>query len=170
MRIVAHVLTGLRIIAAPFLWLSIIGDRLDIAFAILVLAAASDVMDGRMVRRFGKPSVLGGYYDATADFVVLFTAFLAFAAIGAFPTWLPALVALAFVLFLMTSRAGPTIYDPVGRYIGAILYVAAIATAFAPLAWMQAAIQWTTLTSLAFTMVARLFYAAVALMRVVRHA
>ena len=123
-----HMLTLLRAASAPLLFGLLVFERLDEALALLVFAAITDLIDGPLVRRFGSPSRAGAYFDAWADFLVVAAAFSGFAVLEIYPAWLVGLIALSFILFIVSARFTPTIYDPLGRYIGGLLYVAAWVT------------------------------------------
>ncbi len=153
-----HVLTGLRLVSAVLLWWLVTRLHLWTAFACLAFAALTDATDGPLVRRFGVPSRAGAYFDVIADFAVIFAAFAAFAAIGVYPAWLAALIAFVFAAFLLSSRLTPAIYDPVGRHIGGVLFVAVAATLLFPDLMVQQVILWTVTGALAATLAARAFY------------
>ena len=150
-----QLLTGLRLLSAPLLWWLIVNFFLGAALVCLALAMISDAVDGALARRFGFPSRAGAYFDATADFAVIAAGFAAFTWIGIYPFWLVGMIGLAFVVFLVTSRLTPSIYDPVGRYIGGVLYAAAFATLLLPDALLQHTILWTATGALAITLGAR---------------
>lgn len=157
-----HLLTGMRLLSAPLLWWLVTGFALGAALVCLALAMFSDAIDGALVRRFGVPSRAGAYFDATADLAVIMAAFGAFAWIGIYPYWLVGLISLAFVVFLLTSRLTPSIYDPVGRYIGGVLYAAAFTTLVLPDILAQHTILWTATGALTITISARAVHALAA--------
>jgi phosphatidylglycerophosphate synthase len=160
MQLAPHVLTALRLLSAPLLWWLIGGGALGWALALLVLAMISDYADGQIARRWGRPSTAGAYFDVVADFAVIVAVFAGLAAGGALPPWLPILIAAAFALFLATSRAGPTIYDPVGRYVGALLFSAAALALAVPLPAVMTAVLWVSTAALIATIAARAAYVA----------
>lgn len=125
----------------------------------------SDAVDGSLVRRFGAPSRAGAYFDATADFAVIVAGLGAFSYLEIYPAWLVAMTTLAFVAFLLSSRLTQAIYDPVGRYIGGILYTAIVATLVLQDVLLQGVVLLTVTASLAMTLVARAAYTLVALVR-----
>jgi CDP-diacylglycerol--glycerol-3-phosphate 3-phosphatidyltransferase/cardiolipin synthase len=89
----------------------------------LAFACATDVADGYLARRLGAVSSRGAYLDVTADFLVVLAGFAGFAARGVYPWWLPWIIVLMFAQFIVTSRAGRPVYDPVGKYYGALLFL-----------------------------------------------
>jgi phosphatidylglycerophosphate synthase len=155
-------LTGLRLVSAPLLWWLVTSLEFQSALICLGLAMLSDAVDGSLVRRFGVPSRAGAYFDATADFAVIAAAFSAFAYLEIYPVWLVALITLVFLVFLLSSRVTPTIYDPIGRYIGGILFVAVAATLLLHDFLMQGVILSVATGSLGITLSARMAYALAA--------
>lgn len=101
----ANALTALRLLAAPLLALAILAGAPLLAALLFGLAVATDLFDGRVARRFGEVSPLGGLLDHATDagFVALGLAALAWE--GVVPALLPLLVALAFAQYTWDSRA-----------------------------------------------------------------
>ncbi len=163
LALLPQILTGLRLLGAPLIWWLVTNFAPGAALVGLALAMISDAVDGALVRRFGVPSRAGAYFDVTADFAVIVAAFGAFAWIGIYPFWLEGLIGLAFVAFLLTSRLTPSIYDPVGRHIGGILYVAAFATLALPDMLAQHTILWAATGALVITIGARAVHTLAAL-------
>jgi CDP-diacylglycerol--glycerol-3-phosphate 3-phosphatidyltransferase/cardiolipin synthase len=93
------------------------------ALSLLALAMLTDVLDGFLARRMNQCTPAGAYLDAAADFAVILAAFAALVAHDIFPLWLPLLLAGMFLQFLLTSTLGKPVYDPVGKYLGAVLYL-----------------------------------------------
>jgi CDP-diacylglycerol--glycerol-3-phosphate 3-phosphatidyltransferase/cardiolipin synthase len=91
---------------------------------LFLLAIATDLADGYLARRLGVSSNLGAYFDATADFFVIMSTFAAFAIIALYPAWLLIIIASMFTQFLVTSRFGKPVYDPIGRHYGTFLFAA----------------------------------------------
>ncbi len=80
------------------------------AAALFAIIAASDVLDGRLARRFAAASGRGGMLDHGADIAFLLTALGTYAGLGKAPWWVPASIAAAFAVYVATSlrgRAGP---------------------------------------------------------------
>lgn len=104
---------------------------------LFLLVIASDLLDGYIARRLGASSNLGAYFDVTADFLVIMTTFVAFTVIGIYPFWLLAIITFMFAQFIVTSKSGRPIYDPIGRHYGTFLFAAiGLTLAFpSPLLW-----------------------------------
>ena len=144
----ADVLSGARIpLALAFMLVS----QRNARFAILAVAAASDLLDGWIARRLG-PSRLGAFIDPVADKLFMLAAFLVVAASGRLAWYeIAGLLlrdAVATVAFLVVSVRGRPASIP-ARAGGKAVTVAQVATLVAflldsdllrPLAWATAAI------------------------------
>ena len=157
-RLLPQLLTAIRLASAPLLWWLVTNLDFQAALVCLGFAIASDAVDGFLTRRLGSSSRAGAYFDVTADFAVIVAGFSAFVYLGVYPAWLVALIVLAFLVFLLSSRRTPTIYDPVGRYIGGILFAALGATLLFQDLLVQGVILMTVTASLAITLAARAAY------------
>jgi phosphatidylglycerophosphate synthase len=123
----ANALTGIRLLLAPVLALSIARDAPLAASAVFWIAVATDVLDGVVARRFGESTPFGGLVDHAVDatFVTVGTAALAHA--GALPVPLPPLIAVAFLQYALDARtrAGRGLRaSALGRWNGIAYYVA----------------------------------------------
>jgi cardiolipin synthase len=123
----ANALTGLRFLLAPALAWAMQADAAGAALAAFALAVATDFADGRVARRFGEASALGGFLDHATDatFVAAGLASLAFAV--RIPAPLPPLVLAAFAQYALDSRrAGAPLAlraSALGRWNGVAYFV-----------------------------------------------
>ena len=101
----ANALTALRFAAAPVCSLAIVNDCYGLALASFGLAVATDWVDGRVARRFGETSPLGGMFDHATDATFVLLGCGALAVRGELPAVLPLLIGLAFVQYVLDSRA-----------------------------------------------------------------
>lgn len=101
----ANALTGLRFAAALPLACAIAAGAAALAAACLAAAVATDLLDGRVARRFGESSALGGLLDHAADATTVVSGLAALAWRGAVPALLPPLIVLAFAQYALDSRA-----------------------------------------------------------------
>jgi phosphatidylglycerophosphate synthase len=101
----ANALTALRLAAAPLLALCVVGKEPLCAALLFALAVATDLLDGRIARRFGEVSPLGGLLDHATDAAFVSIGLGALAWVGAMPAPLPFLVAAAFAQYVWDSRA-----------------------------------------------------------------
>jgi cardiolipin synthase len=78
-------------LVVPVAWLLARGEYTQTLW-LFAIAAASDGLDGFLAKRFGWTSELGKVLDPLADKLLLVTAFIVLAVIGATPIWLTVLV------------------------------------------------------------------------------
>ena len=95
-------LTMLRLLGLPFILIAMIYRRHEIALALFLAAAATDIIDGTIARRLGQRTELGAYLDPLSDKLLLSSAFIAQALIGAIPWWLTILVLSRDMVMLAT--------------------------------------------------------------------
>ena len=117
------VVTGLRVAVAPLFVYTLSNCQATSAFGLLLFAAFTDVLDGYLARKLGACSIFGAYFDATADFLFILIAFGAFVMQGVYPAWTLLVIGGMFLQFVLTSRLGQPVYDPVGKYYGMFLFV-----------------------------------------------
>ncbi len=115
-------ITGLRLLLAPFLWAALWHFEPIRALPLFSLVALTDVLDGVAARRLNASTGAGAYFDATADFLVLFGSFAVLVLHRLYPAWLLLLLLGMFGQFVFTSRSQHPVYDPVGKHYGTALY------------------------------------------------
>jgi cardiolipin synthase len=92
LRAVPNLLTMLRLVAVPFLVITILDARYEIALLIFVVAGATDAVDGRLARSLNQSTRLGQYLDPIADKLMLSTLFLTTTMAGLVPRYVTVLV------------------------------------------------------------------------------
>jgi cardiolipin synthase len=100
---VPNQLTFLRLGIVPFFIVLMFYEQYAWALLILLLAAATDAMDGLLARSLNQKSSLGAYLDPIADKLLLSSSFVVLALEGRMPRWLTILVLGRDVLILMTA-------------------------------------------------------------------
>ena len=116
-----NILTLVRIVLCPFILWSITVGLLGFAFFLFALAALTDVLDGRLARRYGTDTKAGAYLDVIADFALVSMTTTGLVLIGTLPVWLLVLEGLMFGQFVLTPRDGGLVYDPFGKHYGTML-------------------------------------------------
>lgn len=106
---IGNLLTALRVVLTPVFVTLVIAAPQSLLWgwlAVLVFAAvaASDVWDGRFVRRWGRESRLGRFFDHFADIGFLLPALAVYVWLGLMPWWVPATVAAAFAFYVIDSQ------------------------------------------------------------------
>jgi len=142
----ANALTALRLLAAPICAWSVLEDRRRVAAALFAFAVASDLADGPLARKRGEASTFGGLFDHTVDAIFVATLLVALAARGVVTAILPALVVVAFVQYVLDSRAlaGKQLRTSALGRVNGIAYFALAGTPVVRdalgLAWPEAAV------------------------------
>lgn len=132
----ANLLTGVRLLLVlPFAFYMAHGDRRSAVLALLVwtVAVITDLLDGRVARRRGTVTPMGGTFDHTTDFLFVTSGLFAGAARGAFPWILPVLIVAAFAQYTIDSywvhRHRKLRGSKLGRYNGILYFVPTCADA-----------------------------------------
>jgi cardiolipin synthase len=71
-----NLLTLLRIFLVPILIVAVLERRFQVAFALFLVAAFTDAMDGLLARWLSQHTMLGQYLDPVADKLMLSSLFL----------------------------------------------------------------------------------------------
>ena len=126
----ANALTALRLaLVIPFAFFMAAGDMRNARFALLAMlvALATDFLDGPIARRAGTASAFGGTFDHTSDFLFVTCGLFAGATRGAFPWILPVLITAAFAQYFIDSywihQRGRLRKSGLGRYNGMLYFV-----------------------------------------------
>jgi cardiolipin synthase len=122
----ANALTLLRLLLALPFALAVRADSAWLATLVFTLAAASDFADGRIARRRGEISALGGFLDHAVDATFVSVGAAALASVGVLPVALAPLIALAFVQYALDSklmRSRGLRGSALGRWNGIAYYV-----------------------------------------------
>ena len=82
LRMAPNLLTLLRIVLVPILILTVLERRFQVAFALFLVAACTDAMDGLLARWLRQSTMLGQYLDPVADKLMLSSLFLALTWMG----------------------------------------------------------------------------------------
>lgn len=124
----ANGVSGLRLLCvAPCAWAVVAGLPV-LAAALFAFAVATDFVDGPLARRRGEVSWLGGLLDHAIDATFVTFVLAALATRGEVPALLPALVAAAFLQYVLDSRAlaGRRLRaSALGRWNGILYFVLA---------------------------------------------
>jgi phosphatidylglycerophosphate synthase len=117
------IITSLRVVALPFLLYSF-NQQIQVAtYTMFLFAICTDFLDGYAAKKLEATSTLGSYFDVTADFLFVSGMFLTFILEDVYPNWILLLIVTVFVQFMLTSLYSKrTIYDPVGKYYGSLMY------------------------------------------------
>ena len=123
----ANQLTFLRLVAVPFFVLAILSGRFDIALALFIAAAVTDLLDGLTARMLRQRTPLGAYLDPAADKLLMTAAFILMTdypsmfkdipMVARLPIWLSVLaisrdIFIVLIALLMYLAYGRTRFEP----------------------------------------------------------
>ena len=80
-----NLITLARLLLAPLAVLMIVSQRFPEAFAVFLVAGASDAVDGFIAKRFDLRTELGAYLDPLADKALLVSIYVTLAVVGELP-------------------------------------------------------------------------------------
>lgn len=127
-KAIPSLITIIRIILAPFFIITFINNYLVLSTFIYFLAVATDAIDGYLARILDSSTSAGAYLDISADLILVLSGFTAFIITGIYPGWILLVIIFMFLQFIATSRAKIPVYDPVGKYYGAFLFLIIFST------------------------------------------
>ena len=130
--LIPTIISSLRIAVLPLFFYFYNPTKTVPCLVLLAFSASTDFFDGYTARKLGATSRFGAYYDATTDFALVIGIFAIFTVNGLYPVWLPLLIAVSYVQFIVTSHYAKKLYDPVGKYIGSALYIGIALTLIFP--------------------------------------
>lgn len=102
---IPNLLSFLRLVGVPFFLMLILQGHDVAAVVLLAMAGLSDLVDGRIARRFNQMSQLGEMLDPIADRFYIFATLLGLAMRGIIPWWLLAVLVGRDVLLLLLLPA-----------------------------------------------------------------
>ncbi|MFA5365845.1 MAG: CDP-alcohol phosphatidyltransferase family protein [Candidatus Bathyarchaeia archaeon] len=122
-RNIPNAITSLRLVALPFLICSFSLELTFAVYALFLFSIGTDFLDGYLARRTKSASKLGSHLDASVDFLFITGMYGVFISKGLFQPWILLFITLVFAQFVLTNfYAKQTIYDPVGKYYGSLLF------------------------------------------------
>jgi phosphatidylglycerophosphate synthase len=130
--LIPSIISSFRIAVLPLFFYVYNSENIIPCLALIAFSAGTDFFDGYSARKLEATSRFGAYYDATTDFALVIGIFGFFTIKGFYPIWLPFLIDISFVLFILTSYYTKKIYDPIGRFIGSALYIGIVLTLVFP--------------------------------------
>ena len=133
-------LSFFRITLAPVFYQLLIQDNW-ISLPVFVAACGTDILDGYFARKLNRTSDPGVILDAIADFTLISFAYVVFVSRGVYPTWILLLTTLALLQFVFTYKLFKK-PDPLGRYIGTMLYFSVFLTLVFPFGVLQQTFLW----------------------------
>lgn len=109
----ANALTAGRVLLTP-IFVALVGAAPAepvlgwLAVLVFAIVAASDVIDGRLARRWGSASSGGRTFDHLADIGFILAALWTYTRLELVPWWVPAAIAASFTFYVIDSWSRPT--------------------------------------------------------------
>lgn len=104
---IPNILTILRIILVPFFLAASVTQHFTLAFVLFLSAAATDILDGMIARRFNQRSRLGALLDPAADKLMMVSGYLFYTfssrPLLRLPGWLTSIVFLRDFLIILSA-------------------------------------------------------------------
>lgn len=114
----ANIITGSRLLIAPLILASLLSDRFLTCILLYSIALLTDVLDGLVARISNSASITGAFYDAGADFMLVFSGVLGLVIMDVLSYWVLGLMILMFTKFVITFGKVDSVYDRYGKGFG----------------------------------------------------
>ena len=120
---IPNAITSLRFVALPHLVYSFNHQITLVVYALFLFSIGTDLADGYIARKLNSASKFGSYLDTTVDFLFISGMYLAFIINGIYSPWILLIIASIFLQFIILNvYVKKTIYDPIGKYYGSLLF------------------------------------------------
>ena len=120
---IPNAISLLRLFALPLLIWSFNHEIAFAVYALFLFSVGSDFADGYISRKMGANSKFGASLDPAVDFLFIGGMYLTFVLGGIYSMGILVLIVFMFAQFVLTNRLSrKTIYDPVGKYYGSLLF------------------------------------------------
>jgi len=105
-----------------FLFVAVFQFNIICLIAIFALAIISDVLDGKLTRKYDLIVDNGSKIDVICDFLFIFFSTLALCLIDLAPYWFLLIIILKLIEFFITSGSGALKYDKFGTLVAYMFY------------------------------------------------
>jgi len=121
--------TSVRIVLAPVVMALVLHGSDTEAAIVFLVAATTDWFDGRLARRWGVTTRLGGFLDTTADKLLVSVALIALVDVGRVSPWLAALIVSRELVLLglraaVAAEGRDVVVSMLGKWKATIQFVA----------------------------------------------
>ncbi len=106
------------------------------------LACLTDLFDGKVARLLHSETGFGAAFDASADFLLIFSTSAILALRGLVSPWFLCLISYSFASFILSERK--PVVDPLGKHIGTVLFIALGAILVYPIQFVAT---WSTIVA-----------------------
>lgn len=137
-KFIPNVITMLRLLVSIiFIYLIIEQfmygkDSFVILISMFLLICISDLIDGRIARKFGYTSTMGAKLDVFADLSYIVLSYITLIIINALPIWFLVFIIIKFSEFIITSNfikhhnkssKHQFVFDKIGRLVSATFFI-----------------------------------------------
>lgn len=120
---IPNAITSIRLFVLPHLVYSFNHQLTITTYALFLFVIGTDLVDGYVARKLDAISKLGGYLDVILDFTFISGMYLNFIVKGIYSPWILVIIIVVFVQFVLSNLyLKKTIYDPIGKYYGSLLF------------------------------------------------
>jgi phosphatidylglycerophosphate synthase len=156
---IPNAITLLRLLALPHLIWSFNHEITIAIYALFLFSIGSDLADGYISRKIRANSKFGANLDTAVDFIFINGMYLTFILKGIYLAWILLPIIFMFVHFILTNRySRKTVYDPVGKYYGSLLFGGIGLTLLFPTHLMYNIVNIGIIVSTAAAILSRLVY------------
>ena len=100
---IPNILTIIRFILIPFIFISVINKHFLTALIIFTISALTDVLDGFIARKFNYITNIGKLIDPLADKLTQISLLLSLAILGILPWWIFAIVFIKELIMVISA-------------------------------------------------------------------
>lgn len=99
----ADALTGARLVMLPYLIYALAARHGGLAAVTLLAIIGTDLIDGTVARKTGQAREFGVALDSTVDFLIIYSVFTTFFAVGVLPWWKWLVIFISGVVMAVTE-------------------------------------------------------------------
>ena len=131
---IPNLLTCLRFILIPFIFLSVIHQRFIISIILFTLSCITDVLDGHIARKFNYITDIGKLLDPLSDKLTQISLLLALSILNILPWWILVIVLLKECTMIISatmlySKKDVVVYSKwYGKLATSLFYVAIVSS------------------------------------------
>lgn len=123
-QLVINALTSSRILfGLIFIYLVLTDYNIAFLLIVYILTAISDILDGKLARKYNMDSDKGAKFDVISDFLFIIFATLSLVLIDLIPFWFLIIISLKLVEFFVTSGIKKLKFDRFGRDVALMFYI-----------------------------------------------
>lgn len=120
---IPNLITIIRLLVLPCLLSSFNKKNTLAAFIFFLVSIGTDFLDGFIARKINQASKFGAYLDVITDFLFITTMYVTFIINDLYSPWILLIIVFVFIQFIVSNIIlKQTIYDPIGKYFGSILF------------------------------------------------